>query len=237
MRYKVYGSSGQTSVAVFFAQLIETIDNVTIKTLNLLEAILYQERSVRIYKTGSSEFFGDTGTKEANESLSLRSRSPYAVAKVCAHNLTSNYHKSYQMFACSSILFEQFATRIAASYGKTLKLVNLDSFRDWAWALDCVEALWQMLQTNTAREYVITPGRTVTLDFFLEQPFDNYGLDCRLHARIYPILSHPTDIKHFTFNPLLAESGLKWRATNNFDDVIRAEFQVSGRNGVSGTAL
>lgn len=245
---EVYNLAGQTSVGLSFEQPVEAIESVAIGTLNLLEAIRYLGRSVRLYNAGSSECFGDTGTEMANESTPFRPRSPYAVAKVCAHNLVANYRESYQMFACSGILFNhesplrperfvtqkivQSATRIAAGSGEILKLGNLDIFRDWGWAPDYVEAMWLMLQANAPRDYVIATGRTVSLEYFVEQAFASYGLDWRKHVQTDPTLLRPSDIKYGAADPSLAARDLKWQATYDVDDVIRAMCQASGTSGV-----
>lgn len=244
---EVYNLAGQTSVGLSFEQPVEAIESVAIGTLNLLEAIRYLGRPVRLYNAGSSECFGDTGTEMANESTPFRPRSPYAVAKVCAHNLVANYRESYQMFACSGILFNhesplrperfvtqkivQSATRIAAGSGEILKLGNLDIFRDWGWAPDYVEAMWLMLQANAPRDYVIATGRTVSLEYFVEQAFASYGLDWRKHVKTDPKLLRPSDIKYGAADPSLAASDLKWHATYDVDDVIRAMCQASGTSG------
>lgn len=235
---EVYNLAGQTSVGLSFEQPVEAIESVAIGTLNLLEAIRYLGRTVRFYNAGSSECFGDTGTEMANESTPFRPRSPYAVAKVCAHNLVANYRESYQMFACSGILFnhesplrpERFVTqkiihsarRIAAGSGEVLKLGNLDIFRDWGWAPDYVEAMWLMLQTHVPRDYVIATGRTVSLEYFVEQAFASYGLDWRKHVQTDSTLLRPSDIKYGAADPSLAARDLKWQATYDVDDVIRA---------------
>jgi len=143
---EIYHLAGQTSVGLSFEQPVETIESIAIGTLNVLEAIRFVERPIRLYHAGSSECFGDTAGAPADESTPFRPRSPYAVAKVCAHNLVANYREAYRMHACTGILFnhesplrpERFVTqkivrsaaRIAAGSTETLTLGNLDIHRD-----------------------------------------------------------------------------------------------------------
>jgi len=144
---EIYNLAGQSSVGLSFEQPVETIESITISALNLLEAIRFVERPISFYNAGSSECFGDTGSVAANESTPFRPRSPYAVAKACAHNLVANYREAYNMQACTGILFnhesplrqERFVTqkiirtaaRIAAGSDEKLRLGNLDIHRDW----------------------------------------------------------------------------------------------------------
>lgn len=144
---EIYNLAGQTSVGLSFDQPVETIESIAIGTLNLLEAIRFVGRPIRLYNAGSSECFGDTGAEPANENTPFKPRSPYAVAKACAHNLVTNYREAYDMFACTGILFnhesplrpERFVTqkvvraacRIAEGSSEVLRLGSLDIHRDW----------------------------------------------------------------------------------------------------------
>jgi len=139
---EVYNLTGQSSVGLSFEQPVEAIESISLRTLNLLEAIRFVDRPVRFCSAGSSECFGDTGTTPASEATAFRPRSPYAVAKSCAHNLVANYREAYGMHACTGILFnhesplrpERFVTqkivraasRIAAGDAGKLSLENLD---------------------------------------------------------------------------------------------------------------
>lgn len=144
---EIYNLAGQTSVGLSFEQPVETIESIALGVLNLLEAIRFVDRPVRLYNSGSGECFGDTGGFTANEQTPFRPRSPYAVSKVCAHNLVSNYRDSYKLHACTGILFnhesplrpKQFVTQkivqaacaIANGEQDSLVLGNLDICRDW----------------------------------------------------------------------------------------------------------
>jgi GDPmannose 4,6-dehydratase len=233
---EIYNLAGQTSVGLSFEQPVEAIESISIGTLNLLEAIRFSGRPIRFYNAGSSECFGDTGTEPANEQTPVRPRSPYAVAKACAHNLVANYREAYGLYACTGILFnhesplrgEHFVTqkvvraarRIAEGDIAPLRLGNLDVHRDWGWAPDYVDAMWRMLQQEQAEDYVIATGRTVSLQYFVEQAFANFGLDYRQHVQQDAGLFRPSDIRYGAADPRLAAQRLGWRAGHDADAVI-----------------
>ncbi len=234
---EIYNLAGQTSVGLSFEQPVETIESIAIGVLNLLEAIRFVDRPIRLYNAGSSECFGDTKSQPASETTPFRPLSPYAVAKVCAHNLVSNYRDSYNMAACTGILFnhesplrpERFVTqkivrsasRIAAGSGETLTLGNLDIHRDWGLASDYVEVMWRMLQQNQLDDFVIATGRSVSLEYFVARAFEFYGMDWRDHSTIDAALLRPSDIRFGSANPSRAFEVLGWKARHDVDDVIR----------------
>jgi GDPmannose 4,6-dehydratase len=235
---EIYNLAGQTSVGLSFEQPVETIESIAIGTLNLLEAIRFTGREIRFYNAGSSECFGDTGEEPADENTPFRPRSPYAVAKVCAHNLVANYRESYGMHASTGILFnhesplrpERFVTqkivkaaaRIATGSEETLKLGNLDIWRDWGWAPEYVEAMWLMLQQLDPEDLVIGTGHSVSLEYFTERAFAHFGLDWRAHVQQDRSLLRPSDIRHGASDPQLANTRLRWRAKQSAPDVVRS---------------
>jgi|KBSSwiStaDraftv2_1062776.scaffolds.fasta_scaffold33516_2 GDPmannose 4,6-dehydratase len=233
---EIYNLAGQTSVGLSFDQPVETIESIVIGVLNLLEAIRFVERPIAFYNAGSSECFGDTGEHRATEETPFRPRSPYAVAKVCAHNLVVNYRDAYGMRACTGILSnhesplrpERFVTqkvvraasRIAAGSAETLSLGNLDIHRDWGWAPEYVEAMWLMLQQPAVGDYVIASGRTASLEHFVAQAFAHFGLDWQKHVRVDPTLLRPSDIRYGAADPSLARRVLGWQAQRQVDGVV-----------------
>ena len=233
---EIYNLAGQTSVGLSFEQPVETIESIAIGVLNLLEAIRFVEKPIKLYHAGSSECFGDTGNVPATESTPFRPRSPYAVAKACAHNLVSNYRDAYQLFACTGILFnhesplrpERFVTqkivrgaaRIASGHQQELVLGNLNIDRDWGWAPEYVEVMWRMLQQEVPQDFVIATGRTVSLEYFVERTFARFGLDWRRHVHSDGSLLRPSDIRYGAGNPSLAAEVLKWSAAHDVDSVI-----------------
>ena len=235
---EIYNLAGQTSVGLSFEQPVESIESNVIGVLNLLEAIRFVERPIAFYNAGSSECFGDTGEHRATEETPFRPRSPYAVAKACAHNLVVNYRDAYGMRACTGILSnhesplrpERFVTqkvvraacRIAAGSAETLSLGNLDIHRDWGWAPEYVEVMWLMLQQPVVRDYVIATGRSESLEYFVSQAFANFGLDWQQHVRIDPTLLRPSDIRYGAADPSLAQRMLGWHAQRQVDGVVSA---------------
>jgi GDPmannose 4,6-dehydratase len=240
---EIYNLAGQTSVGLSFEQPVEAIESVSIGTLNLLEAMRYVGRPIRFYNAGSSECFGDTGTAVANEDTPFRPRSPYAVAKVCAQNLVSNYREAYQLFACTGILFNhesplrpthfvtqkivRAAARIAAGSHERLRLGNIDIHRDWGWAPEYVEAMWLMLQQDAPDDFVIATGRTVSLAYFIERAFRHFDLDWQQHVLADPALMRPSDIRYGAGDPGRARERLGWAARTDVDDVIRGMCRVA----------
>lgn len=233
---EIYNLAGQSSVGRSFEQPVETIESIAIGTLNLLEAVRFVNRPIRVYNAGSSECFGDTGMEPALESTPFHPRSPYAVAKACAHNLIVNYREAYGMRVCTGILFnhesplrpERFVTqkivraacRIAHGQQESLTLGKLDIHRDWGWAPDYVEAMWNMLQQDDMADYVIATGRSVSLEYFVERAFGHFGLDWRDHVHHDPELLRPSDIRFGAANPALAAQRLGWKAPHDVDFVV-----------------
>lgn len=240
-RYKpdeIYHLGGQTSVALSFEQPVETMESIAIGTLNILEAIRFVDNPIRLYHAGSSECFGDTKGQPANEHTPFTPRSPYAVAKACSHNLVANYRDAYGMYACTGMLFnhesplrpERFVTqkivrsaaRIAVGSRETLQLGNLHIHRDWGWAPEYVEAMWMMLQLREPQDLVIATGRTVSLEYFAERAFLEFGLDWRDHVNVDKALLRPSDILHSAADPRRANEVLGWQPLTDVDGVIRA---------------
>jgi GDPmannose 4,6-dehydratase len=234
---EVYNLAGQSSVGLSFEQPVETMESISIGTLNLLESIRFLDSDIRFYNAGSGECFGDTGDAPADEYTPFRPRSPYAVAKAAAFWQVSNHREAYGIFACSGILFnhestlrpERFVTqkivraacRIASGSLERLSLGNLDIQRDWGWAPEYVDAMWRMLQQPTPQDFVIATGETHSLQNFVNEAFNVVGLDWRDHVDTDPALMRPTDIRFSRANPALAASQLDWRAQKGMVDVVR----------------
>jgi GDPmannose 4,6-dehydratase len=233
---EIYNLAGQTSVGLSFDQPVETIESIVIGVLNLLEAIRFVERPIAFYNAGSSECFGDTGDQRATEDTPFRPRSPYAVAKACAHNLVVNYRDAYRMRACTGILFnhesplrpERFVTqkiiraaaRISRGSAEMLTLGNIEIERDWGWAPEYVELMWAMLQQAELQDFIVATGRSVSLQYFIERAFAHFGLDWRRHVRSDASLFRPSDIRHGAADPSRVLSRLNWRASVQVEEVI-----------------
>jgi GDPmannose 4,6-dehydratase len=234
---EIYNLSGQSSVELSFEQPVETMESFSLGTLNLLEAIRFLGSGIKYYNAGSSECFGDTQGERATELTAFRPRSIYAVAKSAAHWQVANYREAYKLFACTGILFnhesclrpERFATRkivesakrIAAGSGERLVLGNVHVMRDWGWAPEYVEAMWRMLQVERPDDYVIATGRSVSLAYFAENAFAEFGLDWRALIEIQQSLFRPTDIAESHGCPDKADALLGWKAKTCVEELIR----------------
>ena len=234
---EVYNLAGQSSVGLSFEQPVETLESISVGTLNLLEAIRFSDLPIKFYNAGSSECFGDTGSLAADELTPFRPRSPYGVAKAAAFWQVANYREAYQIQASTGILFnhesplrpERFVTqkivatacRIAAGSGETLTLGNTDIARDWGWAPDYVEAMWLMLQQEQADDYVIATGDTNKLWKFIEVVFKTVNLDWKDHIRTDASFFRPTDIAEGHADPSKAKRYLGWKARHKMEDVAQ----------------
>jgi GDPmannose 4,6-dehydratase len=235
---EIYNLSGQSSVGLSFEQPVETLESISVGTLNLIEGLRTLGLPSRYYNAGSSECFGETTGEPADEETPFRPRSPYAVAKSAAHWIVANYRESYGVFACSGILFnhesplrpERFVTqkivaaacRIAGGDREPLVLGNLDVARDWGWAPEYVVAMWKMLQQPEPCDYVIATGHSYSLREFVDCAFRAAGVDAGEHVRVDPSLSRPSDIAMSRGNPARAAADLDWRAVMQMPQVVTA---------------
>ncbi|GAB3641890.1 GDP-mannose 4,6-dehydratase [Spirosoma arcticum] len=232
---EIYNLAGQSSVGLSFEQPVETLESISVGTLNLLEAIRFSNLPIKFYNAGSSECFGDTGNVAADENTPFRPRSPYGVAKAAAFWQVANYREAYQLQASTGILFnhesplrpERFVTqkivatacRIARGSTETLTLGNIDIARDWGWAPDYVEAMWMMLQQEQADDYVIATGQTTKLRDFIRVVFEAVGLQWENHVRTDSSFYRPTDIAEGHANPAKAYNLLSWKARHTMEEV------------------
>jgi GDPmannose 4,6-dehydratase len=234
---EIYNLAGQSSVGLSFDQPVETLESISVGTLNLLEAMRFIGQPVKLYNAGSSECFGNTGGEPADEQTPFRPRSPYAVAKATAFWMVANYREAYNLFACTGILFnhesplrpERFVTRkivkaasrIAAGNTEKLHLGNISIARDWGWAPEYVDAMWRMLQQDAPEDFVIATGETVTLEQFVAETFACVDLDWREHVVSDPGLLRPSEIMVSRANPSKAAEKLNWKASYRLRDVVR----------------
>lgn len=236
---EIYHLAGQTSVALSFSHPFEAIESIAQSQLLLLEVVRYLGAPIRLYNAASSECFGNAGAagSASDESTPFVPRSPYATAKSTAHWLTVNYRESYGLFACSGILFnhesplrsERFVTKkiahavaeIAAGKKRRLALGNIAVARDWGYAPEYVDAMWRMLQRDTAEDFVIATGETHTLEEFVSAAFAVANLDWRDHVDVDESLLRPSDIRCSRGNAEKAKRLLGWEAKTRFNDLVR----------------
>lgn len=233
---EIYNLAGQSSVGLSFDQPVETLESISVGTLNLLEAIRFTGGATKLYSAGSSECFGDTGGKPADEETAFRPRSPYAVAKATAFWEVANYREAYNLFACTGVLFnhesplrpERFVTKkivkaacqIARGSTEKLHLGNIDIARDWGSAEEYVDAMWRILQQPTPEDFCIATGQTNTLQDFVSTAFEAVGLDWTEHVVTDPTLLRPSEIMVSRGNPAKALDKLGWQAKLRMRDVI-----------------
>jgi GDPmannose 4,6-dehydratase len=241
---EIYNLAGQSSVSLSFEQPVETQDSIYVGTLNLLEAIRFTGKAIKLYNASSSECFGDLGGKAATEETAFRPRSPYAVAKSAAFWQVANYREAYNIFACSGILFnhesplrpERFVTqkiaraacRIAQGRQKKLQLGNIEIQRDWGWAPEYVEAMYLMLQQEAPEDFVIATGETRKLQDFIAVAFEAVGLNWKEHTAIDQTLFRPTDIMIGRGDASKAARKLGWQPKYKMDAVARMMVEAAG---------
>ncbi|WP_448599990.1 GDP-mannose 4,6-dehydratase [Thermoleptolyngbya sp.] len=234
---EIYNLAGQTSVGLSFELPVETMESISIGTLNLLEVIRFLGAPIRFYNAGSTECFGDTGEAIATEATAFHPRSPYACAKAAAHWQVANYREAYNLYACSGILSnhesplrpKRFVTQkivsaaVAIARGEQtgLRLGNISIQRDWGWAPDYVEAMYLMLQQDQPEDFVIATGHTASLEDFVAAVFAHVGLDWREYVQADASLLRPSDIAISRNSPQKAKEKLGWQAQYLMPDVAR----------------
>jgi GDPmannose 4,6-dehydratase len=245
---EIYNLSGQSSVGLSFDEPAETLQSITLGTFNMLEALRLTGGGRRFYNACSSDCFGNT-VEPANETTAFRPRSPYGVAKAAAFWAVANYRESYGLYACSGILFNhesplrpaRFVTRkivatacrIAAGSGERLALGNMAITRDWGWAPEYVDAMWRMLQQDTADDVVVATGQSHTLEDFVGAAFAAVDLDWRDHVDSDPALMRPSDLSVSRGDPTKAARVLDWRAGRAMSEVVTAMVEAE-RQGAGG---
>jgi GDPmannose 4,6-dehydratase len=243
---EVFNLAGQSSVGLSFDQPVEAFDSISIGTLNLLEAIRFLDVPTRLYNAASSECFGNTEGKAADETTPFHPRSPYAVAKSAAFWHVANYREAYGLYACSGLLFnhesplrpKRFVTRKIADAACRIARKELDSVtlgniavqRDWGWAPEYVEAMWLMLQQEEPNDYVIATGETHRLSDFVQEAFAAVELNWEDHVKTDNALYRPTDILTARANPDKAAQKLKWKARYKMRDVARMMVEAEMNN-------
>ncbi len=236
-----YNLGAQSHVRVSFDVPVETTDTIAMGTLKILEAIRHVDPTIRFYQASSSEMFGDNPEAPQSESTALQPASPYACAKVYAHNICRNYRESYGIHISSGILFnhesprrgETFVTRkitlaaarIKLGLQEKLYLGNLDAKRDWGFAGDYVSAMWLMLQQSSPDDYVIATGKTYTVKEFLHKVFDIAGLDVEKHVEIDERLFRPHEVPLLLGDATKAKEALGWEPKVGLDDLARMMYE------------
>jgi GDPmannose 4,6-dehydratase len=235
---EIYNLGAQSHVRVSFDVPEYTASTVAIGTLRLLEAIRESglEKSVRFYQASSSEMFGAAPPPQSEETPFVP-RSPYACAKVFAHQICQNYRDAYGMFIACGILFNhesprrgipfvtrkitRAAARIRHGLDHKLYLGNLEARRDWGFAGDYVEAMWLMLQQSAPDDYVIATGESHSVREVLDVAFGELELDWKKHVEVDPRYFRPTEVDHLRGDPTKARRLLGWSPKVGFHELIQ----------------
>ncbi|MFM9131736.1 MAG: GDP-mannose 4,6-dehydratase [Actinomycetota bacterium] len=239
---EVYNLGAISFVAMSFGQA-ELTSNITgLGVLRMLEAVRMvggtQNNKVRFYQASSSEMFGKVREVPQTELTPFHPRSPYGCAKVFGHDITVNYRESYDIFACSGILFNhegprrglEFVTRKISNAAARIKLGvqdelvmgNLDAMRDWGYAGDYVRAMWLMLQQDTPDDYVVATGETHSIEEFLTLAFAEAGLDdWHRYVRQDSKFFRPAEVDLLIGDPKKAQDKLGWRREVDFPALVK----------------
>lgn len=235
---EVYNLAAQSFVKASWEQPVLTGEFTAIGVTRVLEAIRAVNPKIKFYQASSSEMFGKVVEVPQKETTRFYPRSPYGVAKVYGHYITLNYRESYDIFACSGILFNhesprrglEFVTRkithavarISLGKQEELQLGNLDAKRDWGFAGDYVEAMWMMLQRSEPEDYVIATGEAHSVKEFVELAFNAVGItdwekyvksDVDAHMR-------PAEVDHLIGDASKAKKELGWAPKTSFKDLV-----------------
>lgn len=203
----------------------------------VLDAIRQVDSSIRFYQASSSEMYGKVLEVPQTETTPFYPRSPYGVSKVFGHYITVNYRESYDLFACSGILFNhesprrglEFVTRKVSDgvarikLGQTdqLKLGNLEACRDWGFAGDYVRAMWLMLQQDQASDFVVATGVSHSVKDLVEIAFEHVGLDWQSHVKTDPSLLRPAEVDRLVGDASRAREILDWKPSLDLATLIR----------------
>jgi len=234
---EVYNLAAQSFVPTSWNQPVFTGEVTALGVTRILDAIRLVDPTIRFYQASSSECFGKVRESPQNEETPFYPRSPYGVAKVYGHWITVNYRESYNIFACSGLLFNhesprrglEFATR-KISYGAAkiklglaneLRMGNLEARRDWGYAGDYVRAMWLMLQQEKPDDYVVATGEAHSVRDFLEEAFGYLGLDYGDYVVVDPRLIRPAEVDYLVGDATKARKVLGWEPTVSFPELVR----------------
>jgi GDPmannose 4,6-dehydratase len=233
---EVYNLAAQSFVPISWKQPVLTAECTALGVTRLLDAIRAVDPTVKFYQASSSEMFGKVQEIPQTEKTPFYPRSPYGVAKVYGHWITVNYRESYNLFACSGILFNhesprrghEFVThkvtlgaaQIKMGLAKQLRMGNLDSKRDWGYAGDYVRAMWLMLQQPKPDDYVIATGETHSVRELCEVAFGYLGLDWQDYVVSDPQFLRPAEVEQLVGDASKAKRLLGWTPEVSFQELI-----------------
>ncbi len=234
--HEVYNLAAQSFVPTSWNQPLLTGEITALGVTRMLEAIKMVDTSIRFYQASSSEMFGKVREVPQSEKTPFYPRSPYGVAKVYGHWITVNYRESYNIFACSGILFNhesprrgmEFVTRkityavakIKLGLANELRLGNLKAKRDWGYAGDYVRAMWLMLQQSEPDDYVVATGETHAVEEAVEIAFSHVDLDWHNYVKTDPKFFRPAEVDLLVGDCTKARKVLGWKPEVSFNELI-----------------
>ena len=243
---EIYNLAAQSHVSVSFKNPIFTTQTGTLGSLSILEAIRRSKKEIKFYQASSSEMYGGATREKLNEKSKLDPKSPYAVSKVFAHDMTKVYRDSYDLFCTNGILFnhespyrgETFVTRkitkavgrISLGLQKKLTLGNLEASRDWGFAGDYIEAMVLMLQHNKADDFVIATGETHTVKEFAELAFKHVGLNYEDYVQIDKKYFRPNEVEYLLGDYTKAKKELNWEPKTSFVELVEMMVESDLKN-------
>ena len=230
---EVYNLAAMSFVPTSWSQPVLTGEFTALGVTRVLEAIRLVNKDVKFYQASSSEMFGKVKESPQSEDTPFYPRSPYGVAKVYGHWITVNYRESYDIFACSGILFnhesprrgKEFVTRkitdgvarIKIGKAEKLYLGNIDAERDWGFAGDYVKAMWLMLQQDEPDDYVVGTGVTHSVREFVRKAFERAGLNWEDCVEVDSNLIRPAEVEHLSADASKAQAKLGWEPEVSFE--------------------
>jgi len=235
---EIYNLAAMSFVAVSWLQPTLTAEFTGVGVTRMLEAVREAAPGARFYQASSSEMFGKVLEVPQTETTPFYPRSPYGVAKAYGHFITVNYRESYDLFACSGILFNhesprrglEFVTRKITWHAAAIKhgirdelvLGNLDAQRDWGYAKDYVEAMYLMLQQDEPEDFVIATNKINTVRDCVQIAFDEAGVDdWERYVRLDAKFLRPAEVDQLKGNPAKAKAKLGWEPQTSFEELIR----------------
>ena len=234
---EVYNLAAASYVATSFEEAVGNAEITGLAVTKFLEAIRHQDSNIKFYQASSSEMYGNNDFELQDEKTPFLPSSPYAAAKLYAHSITNIYRQSYDIFACSGILFNhesplrgmEFVSRkitnavaeISLGLKKELVLGNLEAKRDWGFAGEYMEAIHLMMQQNEPEDYVIATGISHSVTDFVKEAFDLVGLNWKKYVKTDKKFYRPFEVKYLKGNPKKATKQLKWKPKITFKKLVK----------------
>ena len=249
---EIYNLAAQSHVAVSFKNPLFTTQTSTVGPLTLLEAVKNSNKEIKYYQASSSEMFGGVDNSILSEMSTFNPKSPYAVGKLFAHEMTKVYRESYNLFCVNGILFnhesplrgETFVTRkITRAVGRiyykiqrNLTLGNLEAKRDWGFAGDYVKGMKLMMEYGKADDWVLATGETHTVEEFVDLAFSEVGLDWKEFVLTSEKYYRPNEVHHLLGDPSKAINKLNWKPELDFNGLVKkmveADLELAERESV-----